>query len=167
MQQQLLLSKLQKRLTDVQFAPGEAFSWSPATSTVNYRLSDTPRDSWALLHEAAHALLGHTGYVLDLDLVLMEVAAWEHARQLAEELGLNIDDDHIQDSLDTYRDWLHQRSTCPRCSTVSLQHSPHEYRCHNCNASWHVSASRFCRPYRLSIKPNKRSPGIVSQATFH
>jgi hypothetical protein len=133
---------------------------------VTYRLGDDEQQRWALLHEAAHVLLGHTNYRLDVDLLLLEVAAWGKAKELAGELGVSIDENHIQDSLDTYRDWLHQRSACPRCSTVSLQVSSREYRCHNCLASWHVSTSRFCRPYRLGTKPSKKSPE-VSRATFH
>jgi hypothetical protein len=153
-----LLTNLRKTLPHVAFEPGEAFFWSPEHSKITYKqgAAEKPQDIWALLHEASHALLGHKNYQLDVELLLMEAAAWRKAREFAGTLGIDISEDHIQDCLDTYRDWLHQRATCPRCSTVSLQVSAREYRCHNCSASWSVSASRFWRPYRLRSKPIRK-----------
>lgn len=153
-----LINKLKYIIPDIKFVPGDTFSWSPATTTISYTPSNTNTvHMWSLLHESGHAKLGHTNYQSDIELLLMEVAAWEEARSLARQLGTTIDEDHVQNCLDTYRDWLHQRSTCPRCGTVSLQTSPKEYRCHNCAMQWQVSTSRFCRPYRSSkIKQTKR-----------
>ena len=148
-----VLDLLQLQLPAVTFEPGASFFWSPKHRTITYKddaANNQPQDAWALLHEAAHAVLDHQKYQSDLDLLLLEVAAWHKAKDLAKDLGITIDEDHIQDCLDTYRDWLHQRATCPRCSTVSLQKSPQAYHCHNCAATWRVSASRFCRPYRLT-----------------
>lgn len=163
-----LLQQLRTLLPDASFEPGKAFSWSPEHSTVTYKLDtrEKPEHVWALLHEASHAILKHNNYQKDLELLMMEVQAWQKAKELASNYGLQISEDHIQDCLDTYRDWLHQRATCPRCSTVSLQDSARGYRCHNCSATWSVSASRFCRPYRLSSSQIKKSPEKLSQATF-
>lgn len=163
-----LLQKLKVMLPSVIFEPGDAFFWSPEHSRVTYRPSpsDDIEQSWALLHEAAHAVLDHRSYEIDLELLLLEVAAWEKAKNLAREFDLEIDEDHVQDCLDTYRDWLHQRATCPRCSTVSLQASARAYQCHNCSAEWSVSTSRFCRPYRRSNAQIKKSPEALPQATF-
>lgn len=163
-----LLTKLRVDLPNVSFEPGDTFSWSPEHSRITYRTDSRkkPQNSWALLHEAAHALLGHSSYRRDAELLLLEVAAWKCAKELAHKSGATISEDHIQDCLDTYRDWLHQRSTCPRCSTVSFQISARKYRCHNCLATWMVSKARFCRPYRLSNASNKKSQETVSQATF-
>lgn len=163
---QELLEKVKKILPDVTYQAGDAFLWSPKTRTIMYKLSPDEHHTWTLLHETAHAILGHQSYKSDVELLMLEVAAWQKAKELSLELGIELDDEHIQDCLDTYRDWLHQRSTCPRCSTVSLQVSSAEYRCHNCAADWLVSPSRFCRPYRLSSKQIKKSPGVVPQATF-
>ncbi len=163
-----LLRKLKPLLPHVTFTPGDTFFWSPEHSRITYKPDSVANGQsvWALLHEASHALLGHQTYLKDLDLLLLEVAAWEEAKQLGQRFKIRIDEDHIQDCLDTYRDWLHQRATCPRCSTVSLQPTPGAYRCHNCAATWSVSASRFCRPYRLSNSANKKSPETITQATF-
>lgn len=162
-----LLDQLRKHLPGVVFVSGDSFRWSPGDKTVTYRAASEETDIWALLHESSHALLGHADYQFDVDLLLLETEAWEKAKGLAEEFGINIDNNHIQDCLDTYRDWLHQRSTCPRCSTVSFQVSPRNYACHNCSAIWRVSSSRFCRPYRLnSGKQKERSLKPIAQATF-
>lgn len=145
-----LLSELKQRLPGVTFVASQEFYWSPAQRTIMYNANalKAPRGQWALLHEAAHAKLGHEQYETDFELLMMEVAAWQAAQDLAKALGITIDPNHLQDCLDTYRDWLHQRSTCPVCAINCLQTSPTEYRCHNCYTEWTVSSSRFCRPYR-------------------
>jgi type VI protein secretion system component VasK len=164
-----LVNRLRTLLPDIQLSAGEGFYWSPGQQLITYQskaLASTD-GQWALIHEAAHAKLGHQTYHSDYQLLMMEVAAWRQAQKLAADLGLTIDPEHVQDCLDTYRDWLHQRSTCPSCSTVSLQINVSTYRCHNCHTSWHVSTSRFCRPYRLrQTNLKQKSSEISSQTTF-
>ncbi len=104
---------------------------------------------WALLHEAGHALLGHKGYKTDAGLLMLEVEAWQAAQKLSIKMEITITEEHIQDCLNTYRDWLYARSTCPTCALNSLQIDETTYLCLNCSARWSVSQSRFCRPYRL------------------
>lgn len=165
-----LLKDVQPLLNNVTLLAGETFLWSPKDKTVVYsplKLAEQT-GQWSLLHEIAHATLGHHTYDSDFELLQLEVAAWKEAKQLASSLQIEVDDNYIEDCLDTYRDWLHQRSTCPTCGSVGLQHGPREYRCHNCLSVWHVSSSRFCRPYRMKqIKKSTRSssdhPG---QTTF-
>lgn len=130
------------------FEPSDSFYWSPKNNKVYYINEDSEQNIWSLLHESAHASLEHKSYKSDFELLTMEMKAWQHAKITAINLGIEINEDHIQDCLDTYRDWLHQRSTCPGCSNVCFQSSSNEYRCHNCYTSWQVSNSRFCRPYR-------------------
>lgn len=162
-----LLSKLKKTLPDVTFTAGDSFYWSPKKQQVTYIASDSEQNQWALLHEASHAILDHQTYNSDYELLHLEVAAWHEAKNLSQQYKITIDEEHVQDCLDTYRDWLHQRSTCPSCSTVCFQSSPNEYRCHNCYSTWHVSNSRFCRPYRLrNAKIKEKSPGESPQTTF-
>lgn len=164
-----LVKKLSKLTPGVIYQAGSSFYWSPKQQVINYNEKDNvPGAEWALLHEVSHAILGHQNYSSDVELLLLEVAAWEKAKQLGKDLGIEIDEEHIQDCLDTYRDWLHQRSTCPRCSVISMQISNREYQCHNCQASWLVSASRFCRPYRLMKHSSKTKSrhGNVPAATF-
>jgi hypothetical protein len=146
-----IVSKLQPLLPDVTFTCGSSFFWSPKHRQITYRddQDNVIVHTWALLHETAHALLGHCSYQSDFELLVLEVEAWDKACEISKEVGVKINEDHIQDCLDTYRDWIHQRSTCPTCGTVSFQRSAREYRCHNCHSIWTVSSSRFCRPYRL------------------
>ncbi len=108
-------------------------------------------DEWSILHELAHAKLNHNNYYSDFELVKLELDAWQEAKEIAKNYGIKIDSEHIEDCLDTYRDWLHQRATCPTCQTVSTQRDPNTYQCFNCRTSWHVSNSRFCRPYRKVV----------------
>lgn len=165
-QNQALLETLQNLLPGVTFEQGESFVWSPGESTVTYfhKADSGSSSTWALLHEAGHAILEHKSYEDDIDLLKKEVAAWDKAKEIAQEHQIRIDEDHVEDCLDTYRDWLHQRSTCPRCGTVSLQTSSKTYHCYNCFAGWKVSTSRFCRPYRLSKDTNKKPPEISQTA---
>jgi hypothetical protein len=148
-----LLETLKTDLPSLQFVAGEAFYWSPKDNTINYKLDlENETSVWALLHEVAHCLLQHTTYNSDFELMQLEVAAWHKAEKLAKHYGVTIDPEHIQDCLDTYRDWLHRRSTCPTCGVVSLQKDSQTYQCFNCQTQWHVSNSRFCRPYRRLAK---------------
>lgn len=153
------LKKLQALLPDVQFKAGEMFYWSPKAKTIHYNDSGLGESvgQWALLHEAGHASLNHQTYANDLGLLQLEVEAWQAAEKLAETIGLVIDPDHIQECLDTYRDWLYARSTCPTCELNSLQIEETVYLCLNCSTRWVVSHSRFCRPYRRQAPSNSKS----------
>ncbi len=145
-----LVSTLSKRFPALKFTAGNQFCWSPETGEIFYKSEANSRQAtWSLLHETGHALLEHSGYRADFELIKLEMAAWERARQLAAGLEITIDEGHIQDCLDTYRDWLYKRSICPNCTAKSLQQGDFvHYRCFNCHTVWRVTASRFCRAYR-------------------
>lgn len=147
---QALLKTLRVHFPQFQFVGGKQFSWSPETNEIIYKKGARGQSAtWSLLHETGHALLGHTSYTVDFELLRLEVDAWERARTLSKEFGIAIDEDHIQDYLDTYRDWLYRRSICPDCGTKALQDDDCvRYRCFNCHASWQVGANRFARAYR-------------------
>ena len=74
---QELIDKLQKKLPGIIFEPGEAFLWSPEDKKIVFKadLEEKSENTWALLHETAHALLGHQNYHRDFELLLLEVAA--------------------------------------------------------------------------------------------
>jgi tRNA(Ile2) C34 agmatinyltransferase TiaS len=147
-----IIAKLQALFPELRFTPGKQFYWSPETGEISYEADARNRQAvWSLLHETGHALLDHTSYQGDFELVKLEMAAWERARELAADLGIKINEEHVQNSLDTYRDWLHKRSICPSCGTKCLQQGDFiHYRCFNCHTVWKVSTSRFCRAYRRS-----------------
>jgi hypothetical protein len=151
---QCLIAKLQSQFPELRFIPGQQFCWSPETLEIIYKDNAKGKNAtWSLLHETGHALLKHTGYRADFELIILEIAAWGEAVQLGKSLGIAIDEDHIQDCLDTYRDWLYKRSICPNCHTKCLQQDDRaHYHCFNCHTLWRVSASRFCRAYRSTKK---------------
>lgn len=159
---QPLLDRLQELYPELVFLAGKGFYWSPKSRQIVYDADRRDEKAiWSLLHETGHALLEHTAYRADYELIRLEVAAWETAKQLAGRLDVSIDEDHIQDCLDTYRDWLYRRSICPACLTKCLQQDDcAHYRCHNCHTVWRVTPSRFCRAYRST-------KNVAQAAAFH
>lgn len=151
-----LLTHIRDDYPDLSFTEAAQFSWHAGRKLVSFKTSnsDQEKDTWALLHELGHALLGHSNYHYDFELLKLEAAAWSKSYEIAEKYGINIDEDYVQDCLDTYRDWLHLRATCPTCYARSLQVTPKQYSCFNCQTEWTVSRNRFCRPYRLQKGEN-------------
>lgn len=145
-----ILAQIQSDYPTIKFVESSHFSWHAGSKLVSYKAfgEDDERGIWALLHELGHALLEHTDFASDIELLKIEVAAWERAHALAKQYKLTINDEYVQSCLDSYRDWLHLRSTCPTCFERSLQADKHTYRCLNCHTEWHVTRSRLCRPYR-------------------
>lgn len=159
-----LLEKLATENPRLSFTEGQDFYWSPKDQTVHYNKDklDSTEGGWSLIHELAHGLLGHSTYKTDYELLSYEVEAWQKAVEIAERQNVTIDISHIEECLDSYRDWLYARSTCPTCKLNSLQVSPDAYKCMNCLCKWTVSPSRFCRPYRLKTKtPSEVIPQMV------
>jgi hypothetical protein len=133
------------------FVPANIFKWSPNEQTIYYR--PAKQISWSLLHELGHALLDHKTYATDIELLKIELSAWEKAKQIGLDYGVVIEQDHIEDCLDTYRDWLKHRATCPECQTVTTQNSVNSYLCFNCDATWQVPDSPLCRVVRIKKTP--------------
>jgi len=150
-----LLDRVRADFPRLTFAPGATDRWD-ACGTIFY----TPATSDAsLLHELAHALLGHSTYSLDIDLIKMERAAWDHARRdLAPRYGVTITVDDAEDALDTYRDWLHNRSLCPDCHLSGLQlsgdNAVSRYRCLACGQIWRANAAKTCALRRFKQHRN-------------
>lgn len=146
-----LLSVLQRDFPHFSFVASDVFSWSPPTQTIFYA---NEHDAPQLLHELAHAELGHAAYARDITLLTMEREAWEYAvSTLAPRYNvpLQFDDDCVQDSLNTYRDWLHARSQCPQCHAVGIETRTRVYSCLLCHAAWTVNEARQCQLRRHII----------------
>jgi hypothetical protein len=148
-----ILPALKRDFPHIDFQPGESFSWSPTENKIFYTTHQTIAEHgvWALLHELAHATLKHQNYGNDFELLKLESKTWQRAKTLGKKYGINIDGEHIQDCLDTYRDWLHNRSKCPRCKVVSLQLSDGTYQCFNCKTTWRVPKSPLSKVTRRVI----------------
>jgi hypothetical protein len=139
-----LVDALARDFPQFTFRPGPDFKWSADDQTIYYN-SQQPGAPQQLLHELGHALLGHNQYDRDITLVALERDAWDHASTtLSPRYTLPIADDYIQTALDSYRDWLHARSTCPRCTATGLQIKHRLYRCLACSYQWRVNEARIC-----------------------
>lgn len=141
---QPLLNQLEQDYPALTFHAGEQFEWRPADSTVVYNDTD-PSYEARLLHEVGHSLLNHARYDRDIDLVAMERDAWQEARvTLGPRYGIEISSEHIDADMDTYREWLHDRSTCPHCQSSGIQTAKKEYTCVTCRKKWRVNEARTC-----------------------
>lgn len=139
------------------FKTGHQDHWSPRTKTIFYNPNRPLVElKCSLLHELAHGILNHKDYSTDFELLKLEAEAWELASKIGKKYNVDISDDHIQDCLDTYRDWLHHRSACPACGMHVLQKNAISYKCFNCHTEWTVTNERFVRAYRRSF--NKKKP---------
>lgn len=148
------LHKLTLAFPDITFQEADDFSWSPHNRTVHYNPSLT-HGTELLLHELSHGLLDHRDYSRDIELLAMEVAAWQKATEIAPLYGLAVRDDIAQDNLDTYRDWLHARSTCPACSATGFQVTKSGYQCPACTHLWRVNEARSCALRRYNLLKQK------------
>lgn len=149
-----LLNNLREDFPQFTFQIDNQFLWSARRQTISI---DPTVDfsSEFTLHELSHALLDHKGYLSDIDLIKLERDAWEYAKKyLAPRYNHPVDEEIVQDNLDTYRDWLHARSCCPECNTVGLQAKSRQYRCLSCGHTWRVNDAKLCalRRYALNTK---------------
>jgi predicted RecB family nuclease len=147
----LLLDKLTASHPGYTFSSGDHFRWAPSSLEITYDPADKHVKEHTL-HELAHALLDHNDYDRDIQLITMERDAWQYAKEmLGPEYKVIITDTTIQNSLDTYRDWLHARSTCPNCHATGMQHKKQHYRCVACQHTWRVNDARVCGLRRYSL----------------
>lgn len=149
----LSVSEVTAWFPEISFKEGPRLSWNPHTRTVTYSTQHgSIEDIYGLLHEIAHAELGHTIFHNDIELLKMERDAWHYAKKTAKQkLGVVIDDDFAEDCLDSYRDWLYKRASCPRCRLVGIQVDKNTYSCVHCLIDWRVPASRLCAVKRMVI----------------
>ena len=131
-----------------EFVASDKARWSPTEQKIYYT-----NDNTQTLHELGHAILGHREYRQDIELLQIERAAWDKAQELAPAYELEINDDTIEQALDTYRDWLHQRSRCPKCGQTGLQNADTlNYRCPNCQHAWRATTGKTAHIKRLPAK---------------
>lgn len=130
---------------------GELFSWNHTACVITYNPEIENAKAY-LLHEFGHALLEHKEYTKDIELLKMERVAWDKAAALASTFSVNIDEDLIETSLDTYRDWLHDRSVCPACSATGIETHKQQYECVTCHTTWRVNEARDCSLRRYTTK---------------
>lgn len=130
-----------KNFPDQNFIPGRFFMWSPLARSITYdtRRINTANGKIALIHELGHARLGHRVYKYDMELLKMEMDAWDVVRQMAPDFGLAVDEAHISRCIASYDEWLSKRATCPDCSNFSLQKDRNSFGCFACGSKWDVN----------------------------
>ena len=124
------LERLKGDFPEFRFRDGAKFAFRPPKTIILG--PPEPFSELLALHEVSHAVLKHKTFKMDVERLKMEVAAWEQAKKLAANYGIEVDEDFIQDQLDTYRDWLHQKSRCPVCGLTRFQTPDGNYHCPRC-----------------------------------
>ena len=125
-----LIEQIKKDYPNLTFKDGKKFSFRPPkTITIGPK---EPNMELLLLHELGHATLGHADYKTHIDRLKMESEAWERAKELAQRYNIEYDEDLAQNELDTYRNWLHQKSSCPICGLTRFQTPDSKYHCPRC-----------------------------------
>lgn len=128
----VLLQRLKTDYPSFVFKSGKKFAFKyPKTITIG---PAEPFDDLLLLHEVSHAILKHQDYNEDLERIKMESAAWEKSKELANKYGLEMNEELVQDELDSYRDWLHKKSRCPICGLTRYQTTDRQYHCPRCES---------------------------------
>lgn len=142
-----LVDRLAKDYPQFKWTPSDCAHWSAAEQTIYY--NDDPLQT---LHELGHALLGHDHYNLDIQLLQIERAAWDKAAEIAPHYAYKISSDTIEDALDSYRDWLHARSRCPKCGLTGIQsRTDGHYYCPTCGTKWRASDGKQKRLRRATF----------------
>lgn len=144
-----LLEQLTSDFPTLTFRPSDRFYWAPEKRTVYY--SDATNTT-QLLHEAAHGALNHRDYEFDIELLAIERDAWAHAKALAKRYAATFSDEQHHAAMESYRDWMHARSTCPSCQASGVQTAKHRYQCLACLSSWLVNDARLCGLKRSLVK---------------
>ena len=124
------LEQLKADFSEFRFINGKKFAFRPPRTIVLG--PPEPFSELLLLHEVAHAVLKHKTFRMDVERLRMESEAWDKARDLANRYNIEVNEDLIQDELDTYRDWLHKKSRCPKCGLTRFQTPDGEYHCPRC-----------------------------------
>lgn len=124
------LEKIKRDYPEYSFLSGKKNLFRPPKTIVIG--PDSEYAELTLLHELSHAILKHRDFDTDIKRLKMESDAWEKAKELADHYEIAIDEDYIQDELDTYRDWLHKKSRCPVCGLTRFQTPDGSYHCPRC-----------------------------------
>lgn len=126
-----LLDRLQADYPTLHFRKGKKFAFRPPRTIIIG--PDESCDSLLLLHEVGHALLGHREFNMDIERLKMEREAWEKAKELCMKYDLKYDREIAERELDTYREWLDQKSRCPYCGLTRFQTPDRQYHCPRCD----------------------------------
>ena len=131
-EQAVFLGRLCSDYQDFRFRMGRKFAFRPPKTIIIG--PPEPFAELLALHEVSHAICGHKDFRMDVERLKMEVQAWEKARELSVRYDVDYNEELVQRELDTYRDWLHQKSRCPICGLTRFQTPNGRYHCPSCEA---------------------------------
>ncbi len=124
------LETLKTSYPEFTFKPGRKFLFRPRKSIFYIESDENFR--LLLLHELAHALLGHFSFDKSLERLQIERDAWEKTRELCETHSIPFSEEFANSELDTYRDWVHQKTLCPSCGLTCLEVNSESLYCPFC-----------------------------------
>lgn len=124
------LNKIITAFPEFIYKPGKKFIFRPK-KTIYYeeKSSNFPL---LLLHETAHALLKHYSFATSLERLTLERDAWKKTHALCKKFAQPFDADFAEKNLDTYRDWLHQKTLCKVCGLTCLELNSESLFCPFC-----------------------------------
>lgn len=137
-QKSSFIEELKKEFGQFSFISGQRFKWKYPKSIYFEENEDIPFQYFALLtlHELGHGLSGHKDYKTDVERLKIESEAWQRAKReisAHKNWGVEYDEDFAENELDSYRDWLHQKSKCKKCGLTRYQTADGKYHCPNCD----------------------------------
>jgi hypothetical protein len=149
------INRITLAFPNLSFVSAQTFMWSAHKKIVFFdpKRVKTPKGIMGLLNEIGHATLEHQNFEYDIDLLKMEVGAWQKAQKIGHGFEIVISPKHIDECLESYRLWIFKRSRCPQCQNTGIQINATNYRCFMCANVWRVA--RNCsstRPRRMCVK---------------
>lgn len=131
-----LIQQIVSNYPDFVFYTGRKFAYRPNRKKTIILGPPQPYFALQTLHELAHALCGHKDVSTGVLRLKVEREAWERARTLFSKYQNLCPDswneDFIEVSLDTYRDWLHSLARCPDCGLTRFQGDDGVFHCPYC-----------------------------------
>ncbi len=134
------LLELKDEYPEFSWRLGGRFKYKPEKTIFIDGIEPIPMPYFALLtlHELGHALSHHIDYKTDVERLRIESEAWQRAKHELEAhskwqaYGIEYDEDFVEGELDSYRDWLHQKSKCKKCGLTRYQTVDGIYHCPGC-----------------------------------
>lgn len=127
----IFVQELKKIYPNVIFRSGSRFRFHPPKTI--YYVSSAENFKLLILHELGHALINKNDYKTDIERLKIEQKAWTKAKEITISLNLDFDESFAEQKLDSYRDWLHKKSTCKKCGLTRFETPDGVYHCPHCD----------------------------------
>lgn len=131
---QEFLETIKIKYSNFSFKSGSKFLFRPRKTI--YYLEENPNFCLLLLHELAHALLGHFSYETSLERLEIERDAWEKTKKLCKIHSIPYLEDFAEEELDTYRNWTHQKTLCKNCGLTCIEIDLNHLYCPLCRKTY-------------------------------